>query len=153
MANGGGVCVPHVHRSAASYTDYIIMNESQSQPVRSRLPESARINLINEMTKNVADWFQTRAEEVLENPADFDTDVNGLRWEICGAVAEDLHHHNGEAIEQLIEEAYQKAGLLTSVPDQNVRDDVVEKSHIVCPLYEVCEDSVNVTDDYDDRTG
>jgi hypothetical protein len=91
---------------------------TQSEPETrlSVLPQRARKRLIDEMTRDVARCFRSRAEEVLGEPGNYGNDMNDLRWRICGAFAEDLHDLNGEAIEEFIQESYEKAGLPTSVP-------------------------------------
>jgi len=75
------------------------------------LPEESRERLIAEMVERVGAWFRSRAEEVLEAPWEYGDDLEGIRMQICGAVAEDLEHDGGEAIEELMREAYEKAGL------------------------------------------
>jgi hypothetical protein len=66
------------------------------------------------MTEYVAASFRARAEEVLEAPAEYEPDLHGVRWQICGAFGEDLGHEYGEAIEDMILEGYTEAGLPTS---------------------------------------
>ncbi len=80
-----------------------------AQAVIPVLPEEARERLIDEMVKWVGDWFRRRAEEVLEEPYSYGQDLGEIRMQICGAVAEDLELDYGEAIEELICEAYEKA--------------------------------------------
>ena len=74
------------------------------------LPEDAREMLIDKMVEWVGGWFRSRAEEVLEEPWSYGDDLEAVRWQICGAVAEDLEDDYGEAIEELICEAYKEAG-------------------------------------------
>jgi len=76
------------------------------QAVLPPLPEEARERLIDEMVKWVGGWVRSRAEEVLEEPWSYGENLEASRWQICGAVAEDLEHDYGEAIEELICEAY-----------------------------------------------
>ncbi len=89
--------------------------KAERGPGLSALPDHARARLIDRMTEYVTIWFRERAEEVLDDPGAYESDIHGVRWQICGGVAEDLHYDYGEAIEELIQEAYEKAGLPTSV--------------------------------------
>ncbi len=75
------------------------------------LPEEARERLIDQMAEWVSGWFRSRAEEVLEEPSSYGEDLQAIRWQICGAVAQDLELDYGEAREELISKAYDQAGL------------------------------------------
>ena len=79
------------------------------------LPEEARERLIKEMAERVGAWFHSRAEEVLEEPHTYGEDLEDIRLQICGAVAEDLEQDYGEGVEAMIRKAYTDAGLPTGV--------------------------------------
>ena len=90
------------------------LDQEAGQPIRiPALPEEARGRVMDQMVQWVGEWFRSRAEEVLEDPDQYGKDLEEVRWQICGAVAEDLEHDYGEGIEELIRKAYNDAG----VPD------------------------------------
>lgn len=83
-------------------------------PAAEKLPSEQRTVLIEEFVEMIAAALRSRAEEVLESPQDFGgNDPFELRWQICGAIADDLHHYFGDHFEGMLEEALKNPGKKT----------------------------------------
>lgn len=80
----------------------------KSGTVLTRLTEAERENLTNSLVEAVASYFRGRVEEVLTDPDNYGgDDLNEIRSQICGAVADDLNSDGclGGEIEMLLEQA------------------------------------------------
>lgn len=79
-----------------------------------QLTTEQRTVLIQELVNLVAMALRNRAEEVLESPQDYGgNDPFELRWQICGAVADDLSHYFGDYFEEMLREALKNPGSKT----------------------------------------
>ena len=76
-----------------------------------QLTTEQRTVLIQELVDMVAKALRNRAEEVLESPQDYGgNDPFELRWQICGAVADDLSNYFGDYFEEMLRDALESQG-------------------------------------------
>jgi hypothetical protein len=75
------------------------------------LTAEQRTILIEKFVDMVAAALRNRAEEVLESPQDYGgNDPFELRWQICGAIADDLNHYFGDHFEEMLKDALKSQG-------------------------------------------
>ena len=72
------------------------------------LAPELRQQLVQDVTNAIFNWARSRAEEVLTKPGSYGPDLTEVRWQICGCVADDLHHDLGEWVEEILENAWPK---------------------------------------------
>jgi len=79
-------------------------SNNNAGPAAEKLPPEQRTVLIEEFVEIIAAALRSRAKEVLESPQDFGgNNPSELRWQICGAIADDLHYHLGDDFEEMLE--------------------------------------------------
>jgi len=85
-------------------------SNNDAGPAAEKLPPETRTVLIEEFVEMIAAALRSRAKEVLESPQDFGgNDPSELRWQICGAIADDLLYHLGDDFEEMLEQAFESS--------------------------------------------